>query len=232
MAFDDFDEYEQSEQVRKWLRENGLSIVVGVALALAIIFGWRQWQAHRTSHQILASADYTQMQNALDGNNGAGARAAANALKKDFADTPYASLALAALAAREVEQGKLDDAHNDLQWAHDQARDPSLHALYQVRLARVELAQGKADAALARLGTLPPNAYAALADELRGDAQLKLGHSDAARGAYQAALAALDKDSPQREALQMKLDDLGGAAATAANTHSQDTPSQTGKQGT
>ena len=80
--------------------------------------------------------------------------------------------------------------------------------MFSLRLARVLLADGKAQDALTALGTIPSGDYAAMAAELRGDAQLKLGKTDAARAAYQDALAKLDKDAPGRSAVQMKLDNL------------------------
>src|SRR5690348_17614642 len=98
MAFDDYDEFEQSEQVRKWLRENGLSIVVGVVLALALIFGWRQWQAHRAGHHAEAAEQYAALESALASGQDAKGDTAVNALEKDFADTPYAALGAAARA--------------------------------------------------------------------------------------------------------------------------------------
>ncbi|MEO6967523.1 MAG: tetratricopeptide repeat protein [Rhodanobacteraceae bacterium] len=224
MAFDDFDEYEQSEQVRKWLRENGLSIVIGVVLALALIFGWRQWQAHRASHGAQAAERYAALQTALAAGQTAQANSAAETLEKDYADSPYAALGAAARADLAVAQGKLDEAHAALQWAVDHEKTAPLHSLYLLRLTRVELAQGNASQALAHLQSVPAQDYRAIAQELRGDALLKLGRAADARAAYTVALAAMSKDAApgQRQSLQMKLDDL------ASSTRAQ----QPGKQGT
>jgi len=232
MAFDDYDEYEQSEQVRKWLRENGLSIVVGVALALALIFGWRQWQAHRAGHHAEAAGQYAALESALAAGQDAQVDAAVNALEKNFSDTPYAALGAAARANVAVSHGKLDDAHKALQWAVDHSPTAALHALYQLRLARVELAQDKAKDALALLDGVPPDAYRASTQELRGDALLKLGRNGDARSAYADALAALTATAPPglRDVLQMKLDNLAQAGTPAAASARTTTPP--GKQGT
>lgn len=232
MAFDDYDEYEQSEQVRKWLRENGLSIAIGVALALALIFGWRQWQAHRAGHNAEAAEQYAALDAAQASGQAAEVDAATNALEKDFADTPYAALGAAARANVAVGQGKLDDAHKALQWAVDHSPTAALHVLYQLRLARVELAQDQAKDALALLGGIADDAYRATTQELRGDALLKLGRESDARSAYANALAALpDSAAPGlRDALQMKLDNL--AQAGSQNAASAATTTPPGKQGT
>jgi predicted negative regulator of RcsB-dependent stress response len=232
MAFDDYDEYEQSEQVRKWLRENGLSIVVGVALALALIFGWRQWQAHRAGHHAEAAEQYASLESALAAGQDSKVDAAVNALEKDFADTPYAALGAAARASVAVEQGKLDDAHKALQWAVGHSPTAALKSLYQLRLARVELAQNQAKEALALLDAVPQDSYRATVQELRGDALLKLGRSGDARNAYTSALSALSADASPglRDTLQMKLDNLSQAGAPAAASAA--TTTTPGKQGT
>lgn len=232
MAFDDYDEYEQSEQVRKWLRENGLSIVVGVVLALALIFGWRQWQAHRAGHHAEAAEQYAALETALATNDGAKLDNAVNALEKDFADTPYAALGAAARANVAVGQGKLDDARKALQWAVDHSPTAALHSIYQLRLARVELAQNQAQQALSLVETVPGDDYRATREELRGDALLKLGRQNDARSAYANALAALSANSAPglRDALQMKLDNLAQAGTPAAAAAATTTPP--GKQGT
>ena len=62
MAFDAYDDYEQSERVQKWLRQNGVSIAVGVAVGLVAIFGWQQWRGHQANYQTQASALYQQVQ--------------------------------------------------------------------------------------------------------------------------------------------------------------------------
>jgi predicted negative regulator of RcsB-dependent stress response len=221
MAFEDYDEYEQGEQVRKWIKENGIAVAVGVVLALGLIFGYRQWKVHTANHQMQAAASYADLQTALSNDNPSATSGALGNLRKDFGDTPYAAFGAAAVAQYDAGKGKLKDAGENLQWAVDHSGDPALRALFTVRLARVDLALGEPHKALALLGGAANGDYPALVNELRGDALLKLGRSDAARSAYEAALAALDKNTPERQVLKMKLDDL-----------TQPKVAQPGKQGT
>ena len=58
MAVELYDDHEQSERVRNWISENGVSIVMGVVLALAGIFGWRQWQDYQVVQAPLAKEYY------------------------------------------------------------------------------------------------------------------------------------------------------------------------------
>lgn len=213
MAFEDYDEYEQGEQVRKWIKENGIAVVVGVLIALALIFGYRRWQTHKANHDVQAAAQFAVVQNAVQGSNQQALAAALGNLQQNFADTPYAAFASAAAAQFDVGKDDLKPATQKLQWAVAHTEQPALKALFSLRLARVLLAQHQAQQAEAALATIPAGDYAAVAAELRGDALLQLGKTDAARSAYQDALAKLDADMPGRANLQMKLDNLPQPAA-------------------
>ena len=55
MAIDDiYDEHEQGERVRAWLRQNALGLLGGIGLGLALIFGWQYWQKHLGNKQVEA----------------------------------------------------------------------------------------------------------------------------------------------------------------------------------
>ena len=216
MAFDEYDKYEQSELVQKWLRENGLSIVVGIAIGLVGIFGWQQWRNHQARNESAASQLYQQVRVALASGNPANAARLADQMKRDYAKSPYAVFALSDQARQQVQDKQLDKAEASLQWAQAHASESTLKALVELRLAQVELARGNGAAALATLDQIPAGSYQGLAQELRGDVLVKLGRSDDARKAYQSALSTLGGEAPQRGALQMKLDDLAVAGKQGA----------------
>ncbi|HZX71873.1 MAG TPA: tetratricopeptide repeat protein [Rhodanobacter sp.] len=216
MAFEEYDKYEQSELVQKWLRENGVSIVVGVLIGLVGIFGWQQWQKHQAGNQSEASQLYEQAKVAeLTGKADVAAQLT-DQLKKDYAKSPYAVFAVSDLARQQVRGKQLKEAAASLQWAESHATDAPLKSLTLLRIARVELASKQAKAALATLDRIPADSFKGLAQELRGDALVKLGRQDDARKAYHTAMSVLSEDAPQRGALQMKLDDLAVAGKQGA----------------
>jgi len=216
MAFDEYDKYEQSELVQKWLRENGLSIVVGIAIGLVGIFGWQQWRNHQARNESNAAQLYKLAQVSLAANKSDAASVITDQLMKDYEKSPYAVFAASDRAKQQVQAKQLDKAEASLDWAAAHATDPALKSLTQLRKAQVELARDNGTAALATLDAIPANTYQGLAQELRGDVLVKLGRADDARKAYQAALAALKEQAPQRGALQMKLDDLAVAGKQGA----------------
>ena len=208
MAFDEYDKFEQSELVQKWLRENGLSIVAGIAIGLVGIFGWQQWRNHQARNESNAAQIYKLAQVAMASGKPDMASQFTEQLMKDYAKSPYAIFAVSDRAKQQVQTKQLDKAEASLAWAEDHAEDPILKSLTRLRMAQVELARDNGAAALSTLDKIPANAYQGLALELRGDVLVKLGRADDARKAYQAALSALKEQAPQRGALQMKLDDL------------------------
>ena len=216
MAFDAYDDYEQGERVQQWLRQNGLSIAIGIVIGLVAIFGWQQWRNHQATRDAEASNLYQQLQTALAAGKDSQADQLAAQLQKDYARSTYAVFAASDEAQRQVQANQLDKALASLGWAMDHVGDNALKPLIQVRKAKVQLAAGKAQDALATIESIKDKGYEALRQELRGDALVKLGRADDARKAYQAALAAMGEDAPQRAALQLKLDDLAVAGKQGA----------------
>jgi predicted negative regulator of RcsB-dependent stress response len=216
MAFEEYDKYEQSELVQKWLRENGVSIIVGIAIGLVGIFGWQQWRKHQAGNEAEASQLYQQVQIAQASGKTDAAAQLTDQLMKDYAKSPFAVFAVSDRAKQQVEAKQLDKAEASLEWAESHATEPALKSLTQLRKAQVEMASDNGKAALATLDKIPADSYQGLAQELRGDVLVKLGRSDEARKAYQTALTALGQDAPQRGALQMKLDDLAVAGKQGA----------------
>ena len=211
MAFDAYDDYEQSERVQKWLRQNGLSIVVGIVIGLIGIFGYQQWRNHQASHQTAASGIYQQLQSVLDSGNTAMVDGLVQQLMNDYSDTPYAMFAVSDRARRQVEAKNYDKALDSLSWAEQHAPSPALKALVELRIAHVQLAKGSAQDALAALDRMPPNSYTIVSQELRGDVLVKLGRPDDALKAYQGAVKAMGPEAQQGNEVQMKIDDLATA---------------------
>jgi predicted negative regulator of RcsB-dependent stress response len=216
MAFDVYDDYEQGERVQQWLRRNGISIAVGIALGLVLIFGWQQWKSHRANHEQAAAGEYSALQAAVAQNRANEIDMRTETLLKDYSDTAWSVFAAGERAQRNVIAGQLDKAAGDLDWAVAHVKDDSLKPLVQVRVAQLKLAQGKPQDAITALDAMQGKTFVAIAQELRGDALVKLGRHDDARKAYEAAIAAMGDSAPQRGVVQTKLDDLAVAGKQGA----------------
>ena len=67
-------EAQQIEEIKKWWRENGLSVVLGLTLGVSGIFGWRYWQDVNVESAEAASALYSDMIVSLQNENPTQAR--------------------------------------------------------------------------------------------------------------------------------------------------------------
>lgn len=204
------DEHEQGERIRAWLRENGAAIVTGVAIGIALLFGWQWWKQSAAESQLIAATQYQALQDAAERSDQDAVDALAMSLSGEFGNTVYATWAQLTLADSQLSAGDLPAARASLERAIAEADHALVADLAKIRLARVLLAAGEADAALQQLSAIGSGGYEAAVAELRGDAMVTLGRIDEARDAYQLAVQELDPASPGRRLLEMKLLDAGG----------------------
>lgn len=208
MAFEVLDEHEQGELVRKWLRSNAMSIAVGITVGLLLIFGYQQWKARELRTLSEAAVQYSAFTEALEAERIDDAAKIADALRKDYAKTAFATFAAMRQAAVQVEKGDLPAAGADLDWAAQSAGNDAMKSLIALRQARLSLAMGDAEAALSKLDKVAKADFPAQASELRGDALAKLGRNEDARLAYAEALTHLDLQTPERAYVEMKQGNL------------------------
>jgi predicted negative regulator of RcsB-dependent stress response len=205
----DLDEHEQGELVRRWIRQNGSSLILGIVLGLGLVFGWRWWQGQDASHQVEAATQYQLLVDATAAKDAAKVAAFATQLTDKYGDTSYGSLALLRQAAFLQNSGKTADAIALLKKtpAHERA---DVAEIRKLRLARLLLGAGKSAEALQELDRIANPAYPDVAEELRGDIAFAKGDREQARKAYERALTHLDQSAATRQLVELKLIDAGG----------------------
>ncbi len=210
MSTELMDEHEQGERVRAWLQENGAAIVTGIAVGLALLFGWKWWENSQIEARHTAAAQYQALTDAVERSDRDAADVLVQSLVTEFDGSAYAGWARLQHAEQQLAAGELAGARETLEAAIGDANSPILADLARVRLARVRLAAGEAEPALTLLQAVDPQAFVAAVADLRGDALRSLGRSDEARQAYLQAAQALPVMSPGRRLIEMKLVDAGG----------------------
>ncbi len=187
----DFESDEQrAEAVREWLKQNGPAIGIGVVLGLGGLFGWQQYTAYQNRQMETVSAVYQQAVVAAEAGDLTTTLDRVDAVRESGPDAAYATLGDFLLAQTAVADGDLALAAEALQRAVDKAPTAELKTIARLRLARVQVAAENSDAAKATLATVDDPAFEAERQTLLGDALGASGDSEAARSAYQAALAA------------------------------------------
>jgi len=206
----EYDEHEQSERVRGWLAQNGSSLITGILMGLALVFGWQWWQGRGERHKEEAAGQYETLGQAVEAKDAAKSKVLAAQVRDKFADTGYGTLAVLRQAAFLHESGKDAEALALLRSERPKVTDASVAELIDIRIARLLLIDGKAKDAQQELAKLTSPRYPQVVEELRGDIAVALGQRDEARKHFESALAKLDEAAPTRPLLELKLIDVGG----------------------
>lgn len=216
-------EEEQLEALKNWWKENGQSLVVGVAIALAGFFGWQAWDGHQQSQDEQASALYQSLLDAdgqaqLDPNQTDTAKHLAAKIKSDHGSSAYAALAGLFNAKYAAKDGDWAAAETELAWVLEQKPSEAMALQTRYRLAQVQLELGKHSEALNSLSVADAAGFAGRFAELRGDVQLAAGDNVAALAAYRSAQALYlaAPGSGGGELLQQKIQSLELSTASDA----------------
>ena len=204
-------EEEQIESLKKWWKENGTSVVVGLVLGFGALIGGNYWMQHNETQSQNASLEFSQLQDDMQQSLNASVMTRGEHIINNFSDTPYAVLSAFAIAKLKVDEGDLLSARARLQWVLDNSKQTEFLHMARIRMAAVMLAEGNADGALSLINTVEAGEYLPLYEELKGDIYAAKSQKSQARSAYERALKANDKGD--NSLLQMKLDDLGGEGA-------------------
>lgn len=207
-------EQEQVEAIKKWLKENGGAIVFGVVLGLAIIGGWRAWQAHLRAEADTASVVFQRALAESQTGKPADAAKTAYTVITDHPRTTYAAFSALLLAKLAVDRHDLPAAKAELEWVLGHASETGVRTTAQIRLARVLLAEGKPDEAWKQVEKIDAAVGGTALLAVKGDILAAQGRTGEARQQYLDVLAraggAADEDN---DPWSLKLQNLETAPA-------------------
>jgi predicted negative regulator of RcsB-dependent stress response len=209
-----YNDDERVDDIKKWWKENGASIIAGIVLGLIAIFGWQYWNSYRDAQAEKASLAYDGFVEAVERPDTEQARQRGQALLTDFAKSSYAVLAALQLAKLEMDEDDTVAATQHLEWVIANARVGEFKDIARLRLARVLFTAERIAEARKLLDDVTTVSVVAEREELKGDLYLAGGDIAQARAAYTAALA-VGGGSPL---LQFKLDNLTPATAESVVT--------------
>jgi predicted negative regulator of RcsB-dependent stress response len=205
-------EKEQWEWLKAQVRENAPAALLAIVVVGGGVFGWRWWQGHQDARHLEAGGKYMQMVQSLERDDRTQAFVLLGGLERDYADSPYTDQARLLAARVYVDEAQLDHAASALSTVAEQSKDHDLALVARLRLARVQIAQGKPDSALATLGAAgDAGAFAARYHEVRGDAYYAKGDKAAALTEYRSARST-GAEGTETALLQLKIADLENGA--------------------
>lgn len=210
---DPYEQSDASEKLRTWWKSYGNALILGIVLGSSALGGLKYWQHYQATKTEAASQLYEQLLQNFQLRAAAKIDESGNTLMQEYASTPYAGKAALVLAKLRFDGNDLKAARQHLQWAADNAKEDAVRHVARLRLARLLLDQGELDAALELANAKTQGGFEADYLEIKGDVLAAKGRGSEARAAYRAALEQLAKESPYRQVLAMKLDDLGPETA-------------------
>lgn len=206
-------EQEQVEQIRRWWKDNGRALLLGLMLGIGGLAAYRYWDATQTTMAESASQNYEQLIQMAAAQKLDDAMKAGHTIIESYPNSVYAKLSSLLIAKVAVEKNDYTQAKAELQRLLDTDGHGELANVARERLARLLLAEGKHDEAQQQLEAIPLVAGEHGAVELRADVLAARGDVAAARAKYLEALAAAEKLGLDRDSIQIKLDNLTSPAA-------------------
>ena len=208
------EEFESEDQqiaaIKKWWKENGASLLLGLGIGVGALLGWREYLAYQTDHSAEASDLYQAVQTQVSNNRLDDAHISkADLIRSEFSDTPYAALVSLSQAKYEYEHGDIESALMHLRWASDNSTEIDVQHVAKLRLARILIVQKKYDEAETILLASHPAGFTAGYEELKGDLYLAKGEIAQARVAYDKAINAAGGGASRW--LRLKRQDLGSS---------------------
>lgn len=198
-------ENDQVTALKDFFVNNGKAIAAGLIIGIGAIVGWNYWQSHQSNKLQDAAQSY--------------ATATANIRTTDKANielvsqfaadnnNTYGSFAGMDLAQYAIEKNDLPSAEKALSEALTKTKNEDLKDLINSRLARIQIAQKNADGALITAELIKGTGWAAVAQDIRGDALLQKGDIAGAREAYSKGISSQGSDTV-KSFMTFKLDNL------------------------
>lgn len=209
MAYD-LEEQEQIDAIKAWWKQNGNTVLLGVAVFVAIVAGMQGWRYYQHKQTTQAAVLYEALQGAAGKQDGKSVREIAGQLMEHYPRTAYASRAALNAGRSSYESGDAKSAKAQLQWVMDHAKNDEIRDAARLQMAGVLLDEKNHEEALKLLDAKHGAGFDGLYADLKGDVLLASGKNAEARGAYQLALDKMDPGSGYRGLVQLKLDGLGG----------------------
>lgn len=218
---DHLTEEEQIEAIKRWWKENWLSLVLPIVVAIAAYTGWNFWQDQKAQSAQMASEKYQTLLGffeapSLSESEQGQALLLAEEIASSYSGSLYADLSRLIAARVAVEKNDLGKAQEILLAVVDEGKTDAVVQVAKARLARVHLSEGRYDQAAALVDSTDHESTKSLYAEIRGDAYLAKGQHDAARTAYEEALASLTPNQANQAAIvQFKLQGIAQSSTGA-----------------
>ncbi|MDB3870097.1 tetratricopeptide repeat protein [Candidatus Thioglobus sp.] len=193
-------EDEQAQQIKKWIKENGLQIVVGISLGLGGIWGLGAYKTYQNEQSIQARSLYLNTASS-------DSEAAFETLSASHSDSGYTQQAGLILAKNAVKKQDYESALQHLSTLVNADND-LIAIVANMRIASIQLEMGKFEEAISTLDSKSSGEFNGLYSQLKGDIYVADNQIDKAKEQYKLALSQISRDSELQSLISIKLADL------------------------
>lgn len=207
MALEEYDDYEQEQIIKDWLRQNWFTIFAGIALGIGGLWGYAKWQNAQAVQNQNAAGEYQQLISVVENQPPEDAAEVLARYDEQYGVNYYAMKAHMAMADRWLASDQIDQAIEEYQTVLKAKAGKPLAEMIRLRLARLYVAKENYDAAREQLAMVQSNAYETMVEEIKGDIFVAENSPEKAQDAYQLALLSGEGYSG-KALLEMKLADV------------------------
>jgi len=199
-------EEEQIEDLKQWIKSYGPSILAGIILAIACLYGWRYWKSYQHDRAVSASTLYQHVVEAYQTKSHEAVTTYLSQLQEHYPHSPYTQYALFIQAKIFVDAGDYSTAGAALNWVVHHARDSNIQSIARLRLGAVKTAEHHEEEAIQVLEKIDQPPFKGLALIKIGDAYSAMGDEKRAKESYMVASQLLPDASNTMPTLGVKLD--------------------------
>lgn len=200
-------EEEQIEAIKRWWKENGRSIILGLVLGIGGIGGFRFWQSNVDEQAKLGSMHFEEVV-ALSASDQKEFIAKVLEVESEHAGKSYADLTAFVAAKKLVKEKDYKSAKEQLEWVIKNSSRESFVHIARIRLVKVMLQLNEAKEALSLIKDINSTGFESTYAELRGDLHAVLKDYTNAKAEYQVALNKINPGDRRGVAIEMKSNNL------------------------
>ena len=200
-------EDEQIDAIKRWWKENGNSIILGLVLGIGGIGGFKYWQADVNEQAKIASTHFEEIVT-LSAKDKKEFVEKVMEVEKLHSGKSYADLSAFVAAKKLVDEKSYKEAKQQLEWIIENSSYESFVHLAKIRLVKVLLQLNENTEALTLLNNSKSDGFESTYAELKGDVYSALRIYTKAKVEYQIAINKINQGDRRAAAIEMKSNNL------------------------
>ena len=188
MAFEEYDDFEQEQIVKDWIKNNWFTITLGIVLGLGGVFGLNFYKSSQQEARYKIANQYKSFIDVMELSEFDEAKTLLTEFEAESGSNFYTIEAHLLLAKQFIKNNDLEKAADELNSVIAAKPDQLMTEFVKLRLARINNALAKHDDALALTNSISIESLKSIAKEIEGDALIAKGEYDKAIAAFEESI--------------------------------------------